>query len=168
MTLLPVNWLHPPSKWFHLRHHLGLRRASLCLFGSAKVQGWSSGRNFQLLGQFEGHSHRSHYPQKSESCRETSSHRKENSGLPQRQKGKWVGPEGSARRHFHTKCFPPCDRGTQREVSVPCSCVCPVHTSWFLGSRSMGCGSPLTIECPHCLTPCPTGLCQADLLFMLV
>lgn len=56
-------------------------------------------------------------------CRETSSHRKENSRLPQRQKGKWVVPKGRARRHLHTKYFSPCDREAEGGFCASLLCV---------------------------------------------
>lgn len=169
MTLLPVYWLHPPSKWLHPRHSLGL---SACL-GQQRFRAGAVGGAFNyrvsLSATATGH------PTPSEAgvrcCREAER-------LPAT--GKRIAGCLKDRRES--------GRGLWRQqggifiqnVSLPvtgnaeggCLChapVCAHYTgagSWEAGQWvTHHCGSPLSIERPHRLTPCPTGLCQADLLF---
>lgn len=148
-------WLQAPSEWLRPCHHLGHCPLSACLGEQGfRAEQWGArpgALNYRVRLSTAATGHTTHQMTHSETLqrglRETSDCGKENSSLSQRQKGKWVGPKRTAGRHFHTRCFPSCDRGNPEGG---CLCHPKVHQllPWEAGQCAVG-------QRQQCVSPPP-------------
>lgn len=150
-----MYWLHPPSKWLCAPPPCHLGHCPLCAcLGQQRFRDGAVGGVFNYKVSLSATATGHQTPNDAAERLPAPGKRIAGCLKDRRESGRSL--RGTAWR------FPPRDRGGAEGGCLRCPSVCAQYTqagSWEAGQ------CPLTIECLHHLTPCPIGLCQADLLF---